>query len=119
VIANDQPGWQGSASPPVRLHVGQLCRHLPAIDADKLVMLGQRDEAYHGALAVPSIADRARLHPADQVHGRAGELAAVAAQRLARQTPAWWVHVDLDVLDGGEFAACDAASDPTMPCGLT
>jgi hypothetical protein len=108
VIANDQPGWQGSASPPVRLHVGQLCGHLPVIDADKLVMLGQRDEAYHGALAVPSIADRARLHPADQVHGRAGELAAVAAQRLARQTPVLAVkHVDLDVLDG---AGCQNSS---------
>jgi len=83
------------------------------------VMLGQRDEGYRGALAVPSIADRVRLHPADQVHGRVGELATAAAEHLARRTPAWWAHVDLDVLRGDEFAACDAASDPSMPGGLT
>lgn len=98
---------------------GALRRRLPAIEADALVMLGQRDEGYRGALAVPSLADRVRLHPADQVHERVGELATAAAQRLTQRAPAWWAHVDLDVLDGGEFTACAAASDPTMPGGLT
>ena len=98
---------------------GALRRHLPAIEPDALVMLGQRDEAYRDALAVASLADRVRLHPAEQVHGRVGELAAAAAEHLARRTPAWWAHVDLDVLSGSEFAACDAADDPTMPGGLS
>jgi arginase len=97
---------------------GALRRHLPAIGPDALVMLGQRDEAYRDALAVASLADRVRLHPAEQVHGRVGELATDAAEHLA-WTPAWWAHVDLDVLSGTEFAACDAAGDPTMPGGLS
>ena len=98
---------------------GALRRHLPAIGPDALVMLGQRDEAYRDALAVASLADRVRLHPAEQVHGRVGELAAAAADHLARRTPAWWAHVDLDVLSGAEFGACDVADDPTMPGGLS
>ena len=98
---------------------GALRRHLPAIEPDALVMLGQRDEAYREALAVASLADRVQLHPAEQVHGRVGELAAAAAEQLARRTPVWWAHVDLDVLSGSEFAACDAAGDPTMPGGLS
>jgi arginase len=98
---------------------GALRRHLPAIEPDALVMLGQRDEAYRDALAVASLADRVRLHPAEQVHGRVGELTEAAAEQLARRTPAWWAHVDLDVLSGSEFGACDAADDPTMPGGLS
>jgi arginase len=31
----------------------------------------------------------------------------------------WWLHIDLDVLDGEEFSACSAAGDPTMPGGLS
>ena len=99
--------------------VGVLRPDLPAIEADAMVMLGQRDEGYRAGLGAPSVANRVRLHPADQVHGRADELGTSAVRHLARRTPAWWAHVDLDVLSGGEFAACDAASDPTMPGGLT
>jgi arginase len=29
------------------------------------------------------------------------------------------LHIDLDVLDRNEFSACGAASDPSMPEGLT
>jgi SAM-dependent methyltransferase len=38
---------------------------------------------------------------------------------VASQASGWWLHVDLDVLDGKEFSACGAASDPSMPEGLT
>jgi arginase len=31
----------------------------------------------------------------------------------------WWLHIDLDVLAGSEFPACDAATDPATPGGLT
>lgn len=45
--------------------------------------------------------------------------AARAATRLAGHASGWWFHVDVDVLDGQEFTACGAASDPSMPEGLT
>jgi arginase family enzyme len=80
--------------------------------------VGQRDERYREAIAVPSIADRVRLHPAEAVHGRAGPLTADATEYLDRTTPGWWVHIDLDVLRWDEFPACAAASDPAMPGGL-
>ena len=38
---------------------------------------------------------------------------------MAGQASGWWLHVDLDVLDGKEFRACGAASDPSVPQGLT
>ena len=44
-------------------------RRLPALDPETIVMLGQRDEHYREAIAVPSIADRVRLHTAqDGLH---------------------------------------------------
>jgi arginase len=95
-------------------------RHrLPALDPAAIVMLGQRDERYREAFAIPSIAPRVRLHPAEVVHGRAAQLATEAAEHLDRATPGWWVHIDLDVLRGDEFPACAAASDPAMPGGLS
>ncbi len=93
-------------------------RRLPALDPDAIVMLGQRDEGYRKAIAVPSIAERVRLHPAEVVHGRAARLAAEATEHLDR-TGGWWVHIDLDVLHRDEFSACAAASDPAMPGGLS
>jgi arginase len=94
-------------------------RRLPALDPDAIVMLGQRDERYRQAIAVPSVADRVRLYPAQVVHGQAAQLAAEAAEHLDRTTPGWWVHIDLDVLHRDEFSACAAANDPSMPGGLT
>jgi arginase len=94
-------------------------RRLPAVDPGAIVMLGQRDERYRTAIAVPSIAQRVRLHPAAVVHGQAAQLAAEATEYLDRATPGWWVHIDLDVLHRDEFSACAAASDPTMPGGLS
>jgi arginase len=92
---------------------------LPALDPGAIVMLGQRDERYRAAMAVPSIADRVRLHAAQDVHGHAAQLADEAAEHLDRTTPGWWVHVDLDVLRGDDFPACAAAGDPATPGGLT
>jgi len=94
-------------------------RHLPALDPDAIVMLGQRDESYRKAIAVPTLADRVRLHPAEVVHGRAARLAAEATEHLDRTTPGWWAHIDLDVLHHDEFSACAAATDPAMPGGLS
>jgi arginase len=96
-----------------------LRSRLPALDADAIVMLGQRDELYRRGIGVPSIANRVRLHPADEVRRRPAQLSRDAAQQLINQTSGWWLHIDLDVLDRNEFRACGAASDPSMPKGLT
>ena len=106
-------GWTGADAP------DSLRRHLPALEPDAIVMLGQRDEQYRAAIGAPSIAGRVRLHPAVAVHAGAVELATAAVGHLDRTTPGWWVHVDLDVLSGDEFAACAAATDPAMPGGLS
>jgi arginase len=96
-----------------------LRRYLPAVEPDALVMLGQRDEGYRRAISVPTIAGRVRLHPAEAVHRQLADLASEVTEHLAQHTPAWWVHVDLDVLRAEDFPACGAASDPAMPGGLT
>jgi arginase len=94
------------------------CR-LPALDPEAIVMLGQRDERYREAIAVASVADKVRLYAAQDVHGRADQLADQATEHLDRTTPGWWVHVDLDVVRGDDFPACAAASDPATPGGLS
>ncbi len=105
-------GLTGSQAPE------SLRRHLPALEPDSIIMLGQRDGGYRRAIEAPTIADRVRLHPAESVP-RQQTIAHDAADDLDRHTPAWWVHVDLDVLSGDQFAATAAASDPVMPGGLT
>jgi arginase len=94
-------------------------RRLPAVDPGAIVMLGQRDEGYRAPIAVPSIAELVRLHPAQAVHGQAARLADEATAHLNRTTPGWWIHIDLDALRGEEFPACAAASDLSMPGGLS
>ncbi len=92
---------------------------LPVLRPDAIEMLGQRDANYRQELGVPSIADRVRLHSAEEFRRDPERMAARAAARVASQAPGWWLHVDLDVLDGKEFSACGAATDPSMPEGLT
>ena len=82
-------------------------------------MLGQRDEVYRREIGVASIADRVRLHTAEEVRRHPAEMGRRAAEHAAREAPGWWLHIDLDVLDGNEFSACGAARDPAMPAGLT
>jgi arginase len=92
---------------------------LPALAPEAVVMLGQRDAGYREEIGVASIAGRVRLHDAAQMRRNPGRLAARAAADVAAQAPGWWLHVDLDVLDRDEFRACGAATDPSMPAGLT
>jgi arginase len=82
-------------------------------------MLGQRDEGYRREIGVPSIADRVRVHGVDEVRRHPAELGRQAAQQAGRAAPGWWLHIDLDVLDRNEFSACGAATDLSMPPGLT
>jgi arginase len=92
---------------------------LPALRPEALVMLGQRDENYRQEIGVASIAARARLHGVEELRRNPDQIAAQAAAHVAGHAPGWWLHVDLDVLDGNEFRACGAAGDVTMPEGLT
>lgn len=92
---------------------------LPVLRSETLEMLGQRDANYRREIGVASIGDRIRLHAASEVRRDPEQIAAQAAIRVAAAASGWWLHVDLDVLDGKEFRACGAAGDPTMPTGLT
>jgi arginase len=92
---------------------------LPALRPESIAMLGQRDAAYRDEIGVSSIADRVLLHGPEEVRRDPEQIAVQAAARVADQAFGWWLHVDLDVIDGKEFRACGAANDPSMPEGLT
>ena len=96
-----------------------LRSRLPALHADAVVMLGQRDERYRREIGVASIADRVRVHGVDEVRRHPADTGRQAADHVGRAAPGWWLHIDLDVLDRDEFSACGAASDMSMPPGLT
>jgi len=96
-----------------------LRSRLPALRPETVEMLGQRDASYREEISVSSIADRVRIHTAREVRDDPDAVGARAAARVAAQASGWWLHVDLDVLDGGEFRACAAAGDASMPQGLT
>jgi arginase len=101
-------------------HAPQPIRsRLPALRPETIAMLGQRDANYRREIGVSSIADRVLLHGADELRRDPEQIAAQAAAHVAAQASGWWLHVDLDVLDGNEFRACGAASDRSMPQGLT
>ena len=96
-----------------------LQARLPALERGSIVMLGQRDERFRRDIGAQSIVDRVRLHPDEAVRHDPARLAQQAAVHLGEQAPGWWLHIDLDVLAGEEFAACGAADDPNMPGGLS
>jgi arginase len=96
-----------------------LRSRLPALQADAIIMLGQRDERYRGEIGAPSIADRVRLYTLEELHRRPADCGRHAAEQATRDASGWWLHIDLDVLDGREFSACGAAADVSMPGGLT
>ena len=101
-------------------HAPQPMRsRLPALRPDTIAMLGQRDANYRSEIGASSIADRVRLHGAEELRRDPEQVAAQAAAHVAGQASGWWLHVDLDVLDRKEFRACGAARDVSMPEGLT
>jgi arginase len=106
-------GLTGQQAPqPLRRAVG-------VVRPEALAMLGMRDELYRREIGVPTIADRVRLRPAADVHGDAAGAGRRAAEQVAAHASGWWLHMDLDVLDGEEFSACGAATDPDMAGGLS
>jgi arginase len=94
-------------------------RRLPALRPETIAMLGQRDAGYRREIGVSSVADRIRLHAAEDLRRNPERIAATTAAYVASQTSEWWLHIDLDVLDEKEFRARGAATDPSMPEGLT
>jgi arginase len=96
-----------------------LRSHLPALSTGALVMMGQRDERYRSGLGVPSVADGVVLRTVEELHRDPARAGREAAEHVRREAGAWWLHIDLDVLVGTEFWACDAANDPAMTGGLT
>ena len=92
---------------------------LPVLRPEAIAMLGQRDANYRQEIGVGSIAGRVRLQGASEVRGDPGHVAGQAVAHITAAAPDWWLHTDLDVLDGNEFHACGAAHDPSMPQGLT
>jgi arginase len=102
------------ASAPESMH-----SRLPVLAPEAIAMLGQRDANYRDEIGVSSIADRVLLHGAEEVGRDPEPTAARAAAHVGAHASGWWLHVDLDVLDASAFRACGAASDPSMPEGLT
>lgn len=96
-----------------------LTRRMPALLPADVVLLGQRDGRYREGISVPSISDQVAVLPVDELQADLDGVLGTAIDQLDRRTPAWWAHVDLDVLSGDEFGACAAAGDPEMPGGLT
>lgn len=116
-----------AANMEVALLLGRTGEHAPsalsasvsALAPDALVMLGQRDARYREEIGVGSIAGDVSLHPLEELQRDPLGTTARAVERITAHAPRWWLHTDLDVLDGREFPACGAASDPATPGGLT
>jgi arginase len=96
-----------------------LRRSLPALSERALVMLGPRDEGHRAETGVETIAGRVPLRTVEDVRRNPAQAGREAAERVRSAAASWWLHIDLDVLAGTEFAACGAATDPAMPGGLT
>jgi arginase len=106
-------GLTGEQAPePLRSGVGVL-------RPETLAMLGMRDHLYRQEFGASSIADRARLRAADELHADPAGAGLQAAEQVASHAAGWWLHIDLDVLDRHEFSSCGAAGDPSMPPGLS
>ncbi len=92
---------------------------LPALSADGLAMLGQRDDAFRRVLDVPTLADRVWLRTPDEVSPDPAGVALAAVAHVASSSSGWWLHTDLDVLARSEFTACGAPGEVALPGGLT
>jgi arginase len=85
-----------------------LAAVLPLLAPGQVGLLGPRDEA---AIAREGVASLRGVVPlwsdVELVVRGPAEVAAQAARDVAAAVPAWWLHVDLDVLATAELAAVD------------
>ena len=85
-----------------------LAALLPLLAPNQVGLLGPRDEAAIAREGVASLRGVVPLWSDVELAVRgAVEVAARAARDLAAAVPAWWLHVDLDVLATAELAAVD------------
>lgn len=92
---------------------------LPALKPEAVAILGVRDATWRKELDVPSVEDRLFIRTAEQVSDAPRDTAHDALAHLQAVTPAWWLHVDLDVLSWEEFRACGAPGETQLPGGLS
>jgi arginase len=103
-----------------RLLTGPLADALPALAPEQLSVLGPRDEDWRHRFNVGSLKDLGIwLAALDDVRADPPSRGAAAVQHLVSTAGRWWMHVDLDVLDPGEFAAQGLPDFPDEPGGLT
>lgn len=81
---------------------------LPVLRPDDVVLLGPRDRGEMEAAGVGSLRDELWLVDAEQLRDRLGDVVTGAVAHLDRTSPAWWLHVDLDVLSTAALPAVDA-----------
>ena len=99
---------------------GPLAARLPALDPACLVLLGQRDATWRARFNVGSLAGIGVL--TRDVEAVAADPAGAghdAAQHLLTAALAWWLHVDLDVLDPNVLRAQGLPDVADEPGGLT
>jgi arginase len=92
---------------------------LPALTPGAIAMLGPRDRLFRQAANVPTIADRVWLRSADEVSADPPGYARMAVEHVVTHASRWWLHIDLDVLERSDFAACGAPGEVSLAGGLT
>ncbi|MEV3903918.1 arginase family protein [Mycobacterium sp. NPDC050551] len=101
-----------------RLLKGPLAQRLPALQRDRLMVLGPRDELWRKQFNVGTLADwGVWLAPLADVAADPPQTGRRALAALSTQK--WWLHIDLDVLDPVEFPAQGLPGVPDEPGGLT
>lgn len=99
---------------------GELGDRLPALDRDRLVVLGPRDDAWRRQFNVGTLADNGVwVAPLAEVADNPAGAGRRAIEQLAERVDRWWLHIDLDVLDPVEFPAQGLPDYPDEPGGLT
>jgi arginase len=82
------------------------------------VMLGPHDQAWRHGLGVGTVAGRVVLR-SSEVAADSAQSAREAVGRISSHASHWWLHTDLDVLDGRDFSARGAPGEVALVGGLT
>lgn len=81
---------------------------MPLLSPSQVRLLGPRDDATLARDGVPSLRGTVPIHSDVEVIVRGPrDVARHAAELVGEAAPAWWLHVDLDVLSTDAFAAVD------------
>ena len=86
---------------------GPLRGMLPLLKPEEVVVLGPRDRREMESAGVPSLRDDLWFVDDGQLAAGLQDIVAGAVAHLDRATPAWWLHVDLDVLSTTALPAVD------------